>query len=154
MVALPFLAGQECEELRLVCGLRGADDSGILGACTPGFCSRSERELILLDTGSFSNLTSSDFSNTLPPPFPHSVLDLIPAALGCSVVISWISWSSYSSPALLLYIISPCSTETSETSKISMACVRDVHLPSSSKQIHFCNKLALDGGLVQKGCIS
>lgn len=68
LVVMFLLADQECERstagqwaLRLT-----ADNCGILGTWTPGFCSSSERELVRLGTGSFSSLTCSDFSNTFP----------------------------------------------------------------------------------------
>lgn len=99
----------------LVCGLRGtAGTSGILGIWTPGFGSSSERELVLLGTAPFPTWHLISKHIPSPLPCPRLVLDLIPAAQGCSFVISWISWSSYNSSALLLYIISLCNTETSE----------------------------------------
>lgn len=72
------------------------------------------KELVLLGTSSFSNLTSSDVSQTWSSALPP----LSSWSYSFSFVISWLSWSSYSSPALLLYMISPCSTETSEEKRL------------------------------------
>lgn len=114
-LVIPFLVNWEGERSRTgPWTVVTAGSSETLAIWAPGFRSSSERELVLLGTGSFSNWHLISKHIPSPLPCPRFVLDLIPAAQGCSFVISWISWSSYSSSALLLYIISPCKTETSE----------------------------------------